>query len=127
MENNEEITDDDIASLQVIAYTDYDEPQLDVLVKARLLIERIAVASGRDINEKTAIIRLFDTVNVNMLGEDDVNEYEEETIMLLNPTDRYLLKRGKLELARKLVDEVFPIEDIVKSSGLSENEILNFK
>lgn len=52
LKNNEEITDMDIASLQVIVYTDYEESQLEILLKARKLIERIAESSGMDINEK---------------------------------------------------------------------------
>lgn len=35
------ITDEDIASLQVIAYTDYRESELEVLLKARMLLEKL--------------------------------------------------------------------------------------
>ena len=59
--------------------------------------------------------------------------------MLLNPTDRYLLKKGKLEgkiegkiegkcdVAQNMLDEGFPIEQVVKLTGLSKEDILNAK
>ncbi len=51
--------------------------------------------------------------------------------MLLNPTDRYLLKKGKLEgkcdVAQNLLDEGFPIDQVVKLTGLSKEDILNAK
>jgi hypothetical protein len=51
--------------------------------------------------------------------------------MLLDPTDRFLLKKGKLEgkleMARKLIDDGHPIDYVVELSGLSEKEILNAK
>lgn len=52
LKNNKEITDMDIASLQMIVYTDYDESQLEILLKARKLIERITESSEMDINQK---------------------------------------------------------------------------
>lgn len=143
LKNNEEITDEDIASLQVIIYTDYDEPAVDVLIKARLLIERISKTSKMDINQKKAIIYLFDVLSVNMLDDVDEEKYEEETYMLLNPTDRYLLKKGrneglsegkrngkregKCEVARNLLAEGFSIERIIKLTGLSREDILKVK
>ena len=62
-------------------------------------------------------------------------EYEEETYMLLNPTDRYLLKKGRLEgrlegkcdVAQNLLNEGFSIEKVVKLTGLSKEDILNAK
>ena len=51
----------------------------------------------------------------------------EETNMLLNPTHRYLQKKAKLEMAKNLLDEGFPIDMIIKVSGLSEKDILNAK
>ncbi len=127
LKNNREVTDDDIASLQVIVYTDHDEPQVEILLKARELIERIAVNSKMDINEKTAIIRLLDVLSTNMLEEDELNQYEEETYMLLNPTDRFLLKKGKLDVAKNMIKEGYSIEEIVKLTGLSKNDVLNAK
>ena len=69
--------------------------------------------------------------------------YWEEICMLLNPTDRYLLKKGKLEgkeegklegklegkcdVAQNLLNEGFPIEQVVKLTGLSKEDILNAK
>ena len=127
LENNEEITDKDIASLQVIVYTDYDESEVDVLIKARMLIERIAERLEMDINEKNAIVELLDILSVNMMNAEGINKYEEETYMLLNPTDRFLLKKGKLDVAKNMLGEGFPIEQIVRLTGLSEKDILNAK
>jgi len=135
LKNNGEITDEDIASLQVIAYTDYDGSELEVLLKARMLLEKIAEKSKMDINEKKALIYLLDVLSVNMLDDDEAEEYEEETYMMLNPTDRYLEKKGKLEgklegkrdVARNLLDEGFSIEQVVKLTGLSKEAILNAK
>ena len=127
LKNNEEITDMDIASLQVIVYTDYEESQLEILLKARKLIERIAESSGMDINDKKAIVYLLNVLSVNMLDEDENDKYQEETYMMLNPTDRYLLKKGKLDVARNLLAEGFPIEKVVKFTGLSKEDILNGK
>lgn len=49
--------------------------------------------------------------------------------MLLNPTDRYLEKKGKregkLDVARNLLEEGFSIEQVVKLTGLSKEDILN--
>ena len=47
--------------------------------------------------------------------------------MLLNPTDRYLLKKGKCDVAQNLLDEGFSIERVVKLTGLSKEDILNAK
>ena len=135
LRNNGEITDEDVASLQVIVYTDYEESELEVLLKARMLLEKIAEKSKMDINEKKAIIYLLDVLSVNMLDDEKVEKYEEETYMLLNPTDRYLLKKGKSEgkfegkcdVAQNLLDEGFPIEQVVELTGLSKEDILNAK
>ncbi len=90
LDNNEKITDEDIAAIQLIVYTDYEESKADVLIKARLLIERISKVYDMDINDKKAINYLFEVLSVNMLDEKGTEKYEEETNMLLNPTDRYL-------------------------------------
>ena len=147
LKNNNKITDEDIAALQVIAYTDYDESEVEVLIKARMILENIAEKSKMDLNEKKAIIYLLDVLSVNMLNEDEMEEYEEETYMLLNPTDRYLLKKGKLEgkiegkiegklegkiegkcdVAQNMLDEGFPIEQVVKLTGLSKEDIVKAK
>jgi len=127
LKNNEEITDMDIASLQVIVYTDYEESQLEILLKARKLIERIAESSGMDINDKKAIVYLLNVLSVNMLDEDENDKYQDETYIMLNPTDRYMLKKGKLDVARNLLAEGFPIEKVVKFTGLSKEDILKGK
>ena len=140
LKHNKEITDMDIASLQMIVYTDYDESQLEILLKARKLIERIAENSGMDINQKKAIIYLLDVLSVNMLNEKEIEKYEEETYMMLNPTDRYLLKKGKnegklegkregklegkLDVAKKLLAKGFQIEEIIELTGLTKEDLL---
>ena len=68
------------------------------------------------------------------MGDDEVEEYGGIN-MLLNPTDRYLVKKGKLEgkregkcdVARNLLDEGFSIEQVVRLTGLSKEDILNAK
>lgn len=51
--------------------------------------------------------------------------------MLLNPTDRYLLKKGKmegkLEVAKNLLADGHSIDYVVKISGLSKKDILKAK
>lgn len=131
LKNNKKITDEDIAALQVIVYTDYDESEVEVLLKARMLLEKIAEKSKMDINEKKPVIYLLDVLSVNMLDDEEIEEYGEETYMLLNPTERYLEKKGKLEgkcdVAQNLLDEGFPIDQVVKLTGLSKEDILNAK
>ncbi len=57
--------------------------------------------------------------------------------MLLNPTDRYLLKKGqregmregmregKLEVALKLIEKGYTIDFVVDLTGLSKKDILS--
>lgn len=69
LNNNEKIIEEDIASLQLIVYTDYDELEYEVLIEARWLLEEISKQSNMDINEKKAIIYLFDVLSTNMLDD----------------------------------------------------------
>ena len=50
---------------------------------------------------------------------------------MLDPTYRYWLKKGRLEgrldVARNLLAEGFPIEKVVKFTGLSKEDILKGK
>ncbi len=100
-----------------------------------------------DLNDKKAVIYLLDVLCVNMLDENDADRYGEETDMLLNPTDRYLLKKGrkegikegiiegrkegidegKLDVAYKLMDKGFSIEEVVELTGLAKEFILKGK
>lgn len=139
LKNNEAITDEDIASLQLIVFTDYNESELEILLKSRKLIETIAEYSKMDINEKRAIIYLLNVLSVNMLTEDESIKYGEETYMLLNPMDRYCEAKGrkegkiegkiegKMETAKNMLDDGFPIEKVIQITGLSKNDILNAK
>jgi predicted transposase/invertase (TIGR01784 family) len=127
------ITDEDIASLQVIVYTDYEESQLEILLKARKLIEAIAEKSKMDVNEKNAITYLLDVLCTNMLNETEYEQYMEETVMLINPVERYCLNKGreegeqntKLKIAKKLLAEGHTIDYVSKISGLSKKDIQN--
>ena len=47
---------------------------------------------------------------------------------MLNPTDRYLLKKGKnegkLDVAKKLLAKGFQIEEIIELTGLTKEDLL---
>ena len=113
--------------MQLIIYTDYDESKLEILNKTRTLLEEISERLVFDINEKLAVLYLFDMLSANMLDSEEHDRYMEMNTMLVNPRDRYFKNKGKLEVARNLLDEGFPIEKVVKITGLSERDILNAK
>ena len=139
LKNNDEITDDDIASLQLIVYTDFEESRLEILNRARKLFEIISEHLDLDINGKMAVIYLFDVLSANMLDENEYKYYVEENVMILNPVERYIdkksrkegmekgMRNGKLDDAKKMVAEGFSIDVIVRITGLSEEDILNIK
>ena len=135
LKNNDEITDEDIASLQLIVYTDFDESMLNILNKARRLFEKISEKLIFDINEKLATIYLFDMLSINMLSESEHKKYREVNEMIANPTERYFMDKGikegmgkgKLEVARTMLAEGMDIADVVRFTGLSEEDILNAK
>lgn len=131
LNNNEKITEEDIASLQLIVYTDYDELEYEVLIEARWLLEEISKQSNMDINEKNAIIYLFDVLSTNMLDDVEMEKYGEVTYMLLNPMDRFLedkgRKDGKLDDAKILLKKGFSIEEIVEITKLSQEDIRNLE
>ena len=93
IENKEEVSDDDIAALQLIAFTDYDEPILELLIKTNELIGKLDIEK----NEKDAIFYIMEVLSANMLDQDDRNRYSEVTTMMLNPRDEYLFQKGKKE------------------------------
>ena len=141
LKNNQEITDEDIASLQLIVYTDFEESKLEILNKARKLFEDISDRLQLNINEKTAIIYLFDVLSANMLDSSQYDEYVEENKMLLNPVERYMkekgieegmekgmekgIEEGKLEDARRMLDKGFSLDVVVDVTGLSRDVILD--
>ena len=129
LKNNQEITDEDIASLQLIVYTDFEESKLEILNKARKLFEDISDRLQLNINEKTAIIYLFDVLSANMLDSSQYDEYVEENKMLLNPVERYMKEKGivegKLGTARRMLDKGFSLDDVVDVTGLSRDVILD--
>ena len=143
LENNSEITDDDIASLQLIIYTDFSESKLEILNRARELLEEISQRYVFDINEKLAIIYLFDMLSANMLDTGEQEKYMEMNNMLVNmlvnPRDRYFKNKGreegleegrdqgKLETAKNLLKRGMGIDEIVDVTGLSKEDILNSK
>lgn len=121
--------------LMACIFSDFDEPKLEILNRARKLFEDISEMSDFDINEKRAIIYLFDVLSSNMLDDREYGQYVEENIMLLNPVERYLknegikegMEKGKLDVARNMLDEGFSIENVVRITGLSKEDILNSK
>lgn len=128
-----------ILLLQLIVYTDFLQTRLEVLNHLKKLFEDISEKEKLDINEKYAIIYLFDVLSANMLDEREHEEYVEENSMLLNPVERYMknkgieegiengIEKGKLETAWSMLNHGYPIEKIVEITGLSEELILNSK
>ena len=141
------ITEEDIAALQLIAYTSYTETTLEILKKANTIINKISL----DINEKEAIIYILDVLSANMLNEKDKKEYLEETKMLINPRDEYMKNEGikeginkgkeegkqegkeegiqenKEEIAKKLLNKNMPLKEISEITELTTQEIKNLK
>ena len=112
------IGDEEIAALQLIAYTEYKESTLDVLKRAHHLIERMKLSD----KDKLAIIYILNVLSANMLSEKDKKEYLEETTMMLNPRDEYMKNKGKEEIAKSLKGTL-PIEEIAKHTGLTIEKI----
>ena len=118
IEHNQDIGDEEIAALQLIAYTEYKESTLDVLKRAHHLIERMKLSD----KDKLAIIYILNVLSANMLSEKDKKEYLEETTMMLNPRDEYMKNKGKEEIAKSLKGTL-PIEEIAKHTGLTIEKI----
>ena len=118
--------------MQLIAYTDYHETTLEILKQAYRIVEQMKIDN---INEKEAILYIFNVMSANMLNEEDYAKYEEETEMILNPHDRYLINKtkeetkleSKIEIAKRMLKESLPITTIVKVTGLTEEQIQNAK
>ena len=135
LKNNEKITDEDIAALQLIVYTDFTESKLEILNKARKLFEDVCERLEFDINEKKAIIYLFNVLSINMLDNREYGKYVEENSMILDPIERYMrdeaikqgIVKGKLDTAKNMLDEGMSVDLIVRVTGLSEEDILNAK
>lgn len=88
-----------------------------------------------------AVIYLFDVLSANMLDENEYEEYVEENVMILNPVERYIeskakqegiedgkregIRESKLEIAFNLINNGHVIDEVVKITGLSEEDILN--
>ena len=94
LKNNDVITDEDIAALQLIAYTSYTKPPYKILARANKLVEEIC-DKNLDINEKEAKHILLDILSANMLTEDEYKKYTEETNMSPYPGERFYYKKGK--------------------------------
>ena len=76
-----------------------------------------------------------------MLEEEEYNLYVEANTMLVNPRERYCKQlgfdegkqqgisegevNGKLEVARRMLDDGFSIGKVVELTGLSMEDILN--
>ena len=124
IKHNIEINDEDIASLELIAYTDYEESTLEILKKASKLVGQLDIED----NEKEAIFYILDVLCTNMLDDDETEELMEETQML-NPRYEYQRnegkQEGKQEIAKNLLKDGMPIEKIMKLTGLTKNQIVN--
>ena len=132
IKNKDEITDEDIASLQLIAYTNYTETTLEILKKSNKLVHKMNI---KDINEKEAILYILNVLSANMLDEDDKVRYMEETEMLINPREEYFHKKGieegeerkEKEIATKLLEKGHPLQEIIEITGLTKEQIQNAK
>lgn len=122
IKHNLEISDEDIASLELIAYADYEESTLEILKKASKLVGELDI----DDNEKEAIFYILDVLCTNMLDDDETEELMEETKML-NPRYEYQRNEAKREIARNMLNEGMPIEKIIELTGLTKTQILNAK
>ena len=118
IKNNEEVTEETIACLQLIAYTDYSEPTLEILEKTCRLIQKLKI----DVNEKEAILYVLDVLSSNMLDKPDKDKFMEGRKMMINPRDEYLVNQGKLEVAKKLLPKM-TIEEIIEIKGLTQEQI----
>ena len=113
------VSDEDIAALQLIAYTDYSEPTLEILKKAHDTVEKLNIANP---NEKEAILYILNILSVNMLDEKDYNEFMEETEMILNPRDRYFANKIRKEEKEKFIEETEKIRKEEKEKFREEKE-----
>ena len=128
LKNNDEITDDDIAALQLIIYTDYSQTKLEIVNKARELINKIAETSGIDINEKIAILYILDLLSTNMLNTDELNRYMEEHKMIINPRERYFNKKGreegKMQVAKDMIEIGYTLDEISRATKIPKNKLI---
>ena len=142
LKNNEVITEEDIAALQLIVYTDYNESKYDILKEAKSLIKKIANSSVcevtdekgdviLDVNKQSSIFYLFNVLSVNMLNNNEQEKFMEETGMLLCKHDEYILKKGREEsreeIAINLLKDGNSVEYVSKMTGLNEKTILSLK
>lgn len=130
---NSEITEYDIASLQLIAYTSYEEPILEILKKALMLVNKLKIER----NEKEAIIYILDVLSANMLEEKDKNKFMETRDMMINPRDEYITKKAKQEGMKKgrekerdevaiaLIKKGMSLKEISEVTKLTEKQIEN--
>ena len=69
------------------------------------------------------------------LACDDNKKYIGENKLILDPVVRYYKEKaiqegiieGQLQIAKLLVDNGFPIDEVVKATDLSKEDILNYK
>ena len=111
------------------------------------LIENIGtkqfiVGNSNFVLKNSAIIYLLDVLSTNLLDDGEYDQYMGETVMLINPVERYCvdkgrkegmkegrgrkegMKMGKLDVAKNLLSEGFLIDEVVKLTGLSKEDIL---
>jgi len=91
----------------------------------------LKVPGGISVKKNACCIQNLLLKGVNVDNEDAYRLYFKEKYLMLDPTYRYWLKKGRLEgrldVARNLLAEGFPIEKVVKFTGLSKEDILNGK
>ncbi len=131
IKSNDKISEEDIAALQLIAYTDYEEPTLEILLKANSLVEQLNI----DINEKMAIRYILDVLSTNMLNKTEKGKYMEKVKMLINPREEYFknegikegIKETREKIAKNLLKEGMSPEKISQITGLETQQIQNAK
>ena len=102
LKNNEKITDEDIAALQLIVYTDFTESKLEILNKVDNR------EYGKYVEENSMIL-------------DPIERYMRDEAI------KQGIVKGKLDTAKNMLDEGMSVDLIVRVTGLSEEDILNAK
>lgn len=118
--NYNHISDEDIAALQLIAYTDYNETTLEILKRAHKTVEQLNITNQ---NEKQAIFYILNILSVNMLDENDYTEFIEETGMILDPRERCMKKKMQEEYEEKLKEEKQRLKELKQAHKKKLKEI----
>ena len=105
IKNNIEITDEDIAALQLIAYTTYSKSKLELLKKTYKLVRKLPIEPI----EKEAIQYILDVLSTNLLTKEYKDKLMENNNMMINPREEYFMNKGKIEgietIAKNLIKD----------------------